>query len=95
MRRHGSSSILGACLQASGRQFPPRIKHIVPLRRAATSLQAQEQELAQLPGIDPGLLSVTQTTTPKKVVPPEELVFGRTFTGKVISMLRSIQSQLT
>lgn len=37
--------------------------------------------LAKLPGIDPSKLEITNATTGKDIVPPEELVFGRTFTG--------------
>lgn len=45
------------------------------------SIQAQEDSIARLPGIDPSKLSITSSTTPKEIVPPQELVFGRTFTG--------------
>jgi branched-chain amino acid aminotransferase len=31
--------------------------------------------------IDPTKLSITKTTTPKGLLPPEELIFGRNFTG--------------
>ena len=51
-------------------------------RRRPYSIQSQEEAIAQLPDINPGALSITRTTTPKQVLPPEELVFGRTFTGK-------------
>ena len=50
--------------------------------RRRYSIQSQEEAIAQLPDINPGALSITKTTTPKQVLPPEELVFGRTFTGK-------------
>lgn len=47
----------------------------------------QEQKLAHddlphLPDIDPSKLEVTKTITPKELVPNQDLVFGRTFTGK-------------
>ena len=48
-------------------------------------IQSQEEELARLPDIDPQKLSITKTTTPKTIVPPEELIFGRNFTGKLSS----------
>lgn len=48
----------------------------------SSSIQAQEDALKALPDIDPKSLTVTESTTPKQIVPPEELVFGRTFTGK-------------
>lgn len=40
-----------------------------------------------LPDIDPSKLEVTKTTTPKQVLANEDLVFGRTFTGKQARML--------
>jgi len=43
--------------------------------------------IAKLPGIDPSKLEVSKTTSAKDIVPPEELVFGRTFTGKAFSVL--------
>jgi hypothetical protein len=36
----------------------------------------------ELPGVDPAKLKVTTTTTPKDVIPNEQLVFGQTFTGE-------------
>lgn len=51
--------------------------------RRSYSIQSQEEELARLPDIDPNKLSITKTTTPKQIVPPEELIFGRNFTGKL------------
>jgi hypothetical protein len=36
---------------------------------------------SKLPNIDPSKLEVTKTITPKQLVPNEDLVFGRTFTG--------------
>lgn len=45
------------------------------------SIQSDEAGIAKLPGIDPHALSITETTTPKNLIPPEELVFGRNFTG--------------
>ena len=46
------------------------------------SIQSQEEEIARLPDLDPGALSITRTTTPKHILPPKELIFGRNFTGK-------------
>lgn len=50
------------------------------------SIQSQEEEIAQLPDINPDALSITRTATPKQVLPPEELVFGRTFTDHMLSI---------
>src|SRR2546423_1410168 len=49
--------------------------------RSRNALQADEESLSRLPGLDASKLSITETITPKKIVPPEQLVFGRTFTG--------------
>lgn len=49
--------------------------------RRPYSIQAQEDSIARLPGIDPSTLIITESTTPKELVPRQELVFGRTFTG--------------
>lgn len=41
-----------------------------------------EEDLPHLPDIDPSKLEVTKSITPKELVPNQDLVFGRTFTGK-------------
>ena len=51
------------------------------------SIQSHEDAIAKLPDLDPSALQITKTTTPKALVPPEELVFGRTFTGICIGGL--------
>ncbi|KAL8903962.1 MAG: hypothetical protein Q9207_003577 [Kuettlingeria erythrocarpa] len=50
------------------------------------SIQSQEEELARLPNINPDALSIIKTTTPKELLPPEQLVFGRTFTDHMLSI---------
>lgn len=37
---------------------------------------------AGLPVLDPSKLSITKTTTPKELIPPQDLVFGRNFSGE-------------
>ncbi|KAL2042868.1 hypothetical protein N7G274_004628 [Stereocaulon virgatum] len=60
---------------------------ILPSRcRRAYSIQSQEEDLARLPDIDPKALSITKTTTPKLIVPPEELIFGRNFTDHMLTI---------
>ncbi|KAK4993898.1 branched-chain-amino-acid transaminase bat2 [Elasticomyces elasticus] len=49
-------------------------------RTFATQLQADDATDPRLQAIDPSQLSISKTTTPKDLVPNEELVFGRTFT---------------
>lgn len=39
--------------------------------------------------IEPGKLSITKTTTPKDLVPNQELIFGHSFTGTYISSIHS------
>jgi branched-chain amino acid aminotransferase len=69
------------------RQLSPRsaFKQL-PSRLIATtwrsySIQAESASTIKLQEIDPSKLTVQKTTTPKELVPPNELVFGRTFTG--------------
>lgn len=60
-----------------------------PCRRLY-SIQAQEDSIAKLPGIDASKLSIAKSTTPKKLVSPQELVFGRTFTGNQTGNLQVV-----
>jgi branched-chain amino acid aminotransferase len=39
-----------------------------------------------LPGVDLSKLSIVKTTKPKDLPPPQELVFGSTFTGESYSL---------
>ena len=55
-------------------------------QQRAYSIQSSEAAIAQLPGIDASALTITKTTTPKTLLPPEELVFGRTFTDHMLSI---------
>ncbi|KAK2760965.1 Mitochondrial branched-chain amino acid (BCAA) aminotransferase [Arachnomyces sp. PD_36] len=41
---------------------------------------------AGLPGLDSSKLSITKTTTPKELIPPQDLVFGRNFSDHMLSM---------
>jgi branched-chain amino acid aminotransferase len=38
---------------------------------------------SKLPDIDPSKLEITKSITPKTVLPNEDLIFGRTFTGEL------------
>ena len=42
--------------------------------------------MSRLPGMDPSKLTVTETITPKQLVPNQDLVFGRTFTDHMLSI---------
>ncbi|KPI44059.1 uncharacterized protein AB675_6216 [Cyphellophora attinorum] len=45
------------------------------------NLYADDELMSRLPDVDPSKLTVTETITPKQLVPNQDLVFGRTFTG--------------
>ena len=88
----------GSCLNAAKRPCPRALTRRIPSHstqhtllprygaRFASSLQSQQETLEQLPNIDPSLLHITNTTTPKTILPPSELIFGRTFTDHMLSI---------
>ncbi|KAF4217904.1 hypothetical protein CNMCM8980_008222 [Aspergillus fumigatiaffinis] len=41
---------------------------------------------SQLAGLDPSKLTITETTTPKELLAPKDLVFGKTFTDHMLSI---------
>lgn len=51
-----------------------------------TQVPPDAATLAKLPEIDPSKLTITQSLTPKPLLPPEKLVFGRTFTDHMLSI---------
>jgi branched-chain amino acid aminotransferase len=53
------------------------------------SIKVESASTIKLQEIDPSKLSVTKTTTPKELIPPKELVFGRTFTGRTSTLASS------
>lgn len=63
---------------------------LTPLNRPARlySIKADAASASTLKGIDPRKLSITKTSTPKKLSKPEDLVFGREFTGALLLMHR-------
>ena len=50
-------------------------------------LALDDDPISKLPNIDPSQLNVTETITPKQLVPNQDLIFGRTFTGESTSYL--------
>jgi branched-chain amino acid aminotransferase len=46
------------------------------------SVKAEAASIASQNDIDPRKLQITKTTNPKGLSKPEDLVFGREFTGK-------------
>ncbi|RHZ73433.1 branched-chain-amino-acid transaminase bat2 [Aspergillus turcosus] len=45
---------------------------------------ASSAPASQLAGLDPSKLTITKTTTPKELLPPKDLVFGKTFTDHML-----------
>ncbi|WWC71077.1 branched-chain amino acid aminotransferase [Kwoniella pini CBS 10737] len=43
-------------------------------------------EIIQTPDLDPSLLKISKTTTPKTPLPPSKLVFGKTFTDHMLTI---------
>ncbi|KAG0650039.1 Branched-chain-amino-acid [Hyphodiscus hymeniophilus] len=73
------------------RQLRPRSAFKQPSRLIAAwersySIQAESASTVKLQDIDPAKVSVTKTTTPKELVPQNELVFGRSFTDHMLSL---------
>ncbi|KAL8662717.1 MAG: hypothetical protein Q9202_004502 [Teloschistes flavicans] len=85
MTRSPFSPALKSCLTAS-KTTPSSLSRLNWSLRRPYSIQSQEDAIAKLPNINPSALSITKTTTPKELVPPEELVFGRTFTDHMLSI---------
>ncbi|KAF2088749.1 branched-chain-amino-acid aminotransferase [Saccharata proteae CBS 121410] len=54
--------------------------------RRAYSVSTDATSSTKLAELDPSKLSVLKTTTPKDLLPSEELVFGRTFTDHMLSI---------
>ncbi|EON61196.1 branched-chain amino acid aminotransferase [Coniosporium apollinis CBS 100218] len=80
-------SALLSALNALPRRSPAFLRHIAAQRcRRAYSLQIDTESDPKLAGIEPSKLSVAKTTTPKDLLPPEELVFGRNFTDHMLSI---------
>ncbi|KAL8748596.1 MAG: hypothetical protein Q9184_007196 [Pyrenodesmia sp. 2 TL-2023] len=59
---------------------------ILPNRLKGSTIPTPQTRLALQKTIHPDTLSIIKTTTPKELVPPEELVFGRTFTDHMLSI---------
>ena len=85
MARHRLVLAVRSCFYASRTELGARSQC-----RRPYSIQSQEETIAKLPGINPSALSITNTITPKELVPSEKLVFGRTFTGKLPSSLNNL-----
>lgn len=49
--------------------------------RRASNVAPDAAALTKLPNIDASKLEITKTTKPKELLPAEQLIFGRNFTG--------------
>ncbi|KAF4458908.1 branched-chain amino acid aminotransferase cytosolic [Fusarium albosuccineum] len=54
------------------------------------SIKAEAASAAKPVGLDPSRLTITKTSSPKGLSKPEDLVFGREFTGKKSSLAESV-----
>ncbi|KAK7511652.1 aminotransferase [Phyllosticta citriasiana] len=88
MLQQRSSALLASLRSLSLRTTrpAPAFFAVQRCRRAYSSTHADEASVSKLARIDPSKLSITKTTTPKDLLPPEELVFGRTFTDHMLSI---------
>jgi len=69
-------------------RFSPKGIRCMQANRAQRlySIQADDASDPRLKAVDPSRLSVQKTTTPKNLIPNEELVFGRSFTDHMLSV---------
>lgn len=65
------------------RQLLPRssCSKLSPKLAAAFAYQRAYSQAVQLREIEPSALTIEKTSAPKALIPPKELVFGKTFTG--------------
>lgn len=84
-----TSSMLGRFVQQCSPLWRPWSASLRRVRepdwRRTYSLRTGDASNEGLPGLDPSKLSITQTITPKDLVPPEQLIFGRNFTDHMLS----------
>lgn len=55
---------------------------IAPSRLWQRNFSVSAAAASQLQGLDASKLTLTKTTTPKELTSPQDLVFGKTFTGR-------------
>lgn len=76
---------LSSLSPASSRFVASELRAPLRCRSArAYSIKAEASVGTKIAGLDPSKLSITKTTTPKSLLPPEELIFGRNFTGSAL-----------
>lgn len=81
MLQQRSFRLLSSLSSSSGRFVVPASLRCRSQR--PYSIHADASVGTKIQDIDPTKLSITKTTTPKDLLPPEELIFGHSFTGSV------------
>lgn len=56
-------------------------RQLATCKSRAYSVPATGRVYSSLPDIDAAKLSITRTSVPKQLLPPEKLIFGHSFTG--------------
>lgn len=60
------------------------------------SIHADASVGSKIQDIDPTKLSITRTSSPKALLPPEDLIFGRNFTGtSFVALASQLYAQLS
>ncbi|ORY06491.1 aminotransferase [Clohesyomyces aquaticus] len=85
MLQQRSSRLLSSLSSSFARSIVPQTSLALRCRRAY-SIHAEASVGTSIQEIDPSKLTVQKTTTPKDLLPPEELVFGRNFTDHMLSL---------
>ncbi|KAF2638158.1 branched-chain amino acid aminotransferase II [Massarina eburnea CBS 473.64] len=87
MLQQPSARLLSSLSRGSFRPFAAGLSASLRCRsQRAYSLHADASVGTSIKDIDPAKLSITKTTTPKALLPPEELIFGRNFTDHMLSL---------
>ena len=71
---------------AARRAAPSALNAALRCRTRLYSIHADAAVGTSIQDIDASKLSITKTTAPKGLLPPEELVFGRNFTDHMLSL---------
>jgi hypothetical protein len=82
LRSRCARALTSPAIKPESLRLPPSHRCFSTSRRRLEALAAEDDLYSKLPGIDPSKLETTQTITPKALVPNQDLVFGRTFTGQ-------------
>ncbi|KAF2704524.1 branched-chain amino acid aminotransferase II [Pleomassaria siparia CBS 279.74] len=87
MFQQRSSRLLSLLSTSCNRPFVAQRGASLRSRSArAYSIHADASVGNKILGIDPSKLTIEKTTTPKDLLPPEQLVFGRNFTDHMLSL---------